>query len=290
MVHAGRGNVEEIERTLTMRSLWRHEVAASVHATSALIELHGAAGDLSAARRAFDDLVELEMRAWDEPLFSGGIRLGSLLIGQYATAVPTLGRAEQGPLLEQAAELADFADRVAVGLDPMGPEGVAWQIRVHAEHARLRWLTGVDAPDLDELTDLWRRAHTAFTGMDDPYEAARSATRLAAVLLTAGGEVEGKELLAEARETAERLGARPLLIEINGLSRRPAKSDVELTPREREVLEQVSAGRSNGEIASRLFISTKTVPVHVSNILAKLGASGRTEAAAIARRRGLLDD
>ena len=290
MVHAGRGNVEEVERTLTMRSLWRHEIAASVHATSGLIELHGVAGDLAAARRAFDDLVELEFRAWDEPLFPGSIRLIALLIGQYATAIPSLDRVELAGLLDQAVELVDLADRAAAATVPLGPEGVAWQVRVHAEHARLRWLCGVDVPTVDELTDLWRRAHAAFIGMDDPYEMARSATRLAAVLLTSGSEAEGKQLLSEAQATAERLGARPLLTEINGLTRRPAKSDVELTPREREVLEQVSAGRSNGEIASRLFISTKTVSVHVSNILAKLGASGRTEAAAIARRRGLLDD
>ena len=63
-----------------------------------------------------------------------------------------------------------------------------------------------------------------------------------------------------------------------------------LTPREWEILGLVAQGRSNGEIGRQLFISTKTVSVHVSNVLAKLGASGRTEAAAIARRDGLLPD
>ena len=61
-----------------------------------------------------------------------------------------------------------------------------------------------------------------------------------------------------------------------------------LTARELEVLTLLGQGRSNGEIGRQLFISAKTVSVHVSNILAKLGAAGRTEAAAIARRDGLL--
>lgn len=50
----------------------------------------------------------------------------------------------------------------------------------------------------------------------------------------------------------------------------------------------VAQGRSNGQIGKQLFISAKTVSVHVSNILAKLGASGRTGATALARDRGLL--
>jgi len=56
------------------------------------------------------------------------------------------------------------------------------------------------------------------------------------------------------------------------------------------VLALVAEGRSNREIADRLYISAKTVSEHVSNILSKLAAGGRTEAVAIARRRGLLKD
>ncbi|MDX6214093.1 MAG: hypothetical protein QOF82_3180, partial [Frankiales bacterium] len=57
--------------------------------------------------------------------------------------------------------------------------------------------------------------------------------------------------------------------------------------RERVVLSHVAAGSSNGEIAAALFISPKTASVHVSNILAKLGVSGRGGAAAIAHRLGI---
>jgi DNA-binding NarL/FixJ family response regulator len=61
-----------------------------------------------------------------------------------------------------------------------------------------------------------------------------------------------------------------------------------LTPREAEVLALLAEGRTNRQIGAELFISEKTASVHVSNILAKLAAGGRTEAVAIAARRGLL--
>lgn len=95
-----------------------------------------------------------------------------------------------------------------------------------------------------------------------------------------------------ARAAAQSLRAQPLLDELRAAGSAPQRSDHApdaLTAREREILALVADGRSNGEIGKQLFISAKTVSVHVSNILGKLGAAGRTEAAAIAHRRGLLD-
>ena len=60
-----------------------------------------------------------------------------------------------------------------------------------------------------------------------------------------------------------------------------------LSGREREVLSLIVEGRTNREIGERLFISQKTVGVHVGNILAKLAVSGRVEAATVAIRLGL---
>ena len=62
-----------------------------------------------------------------------------------------------------------------------------------------------------------------------------------------------------------------------------------LSNREREVLRLIAQGRTNPEIGERLFITRKTVGVHVGNILAKLGVSGRVEAAAVAIRLGLTE-
>jgi DNA-binding CsgD family transcriptional regulator/tetratricopeptide (TPR) repeat protein len=75
-----------------------------------------------------------------------------------------------------------------------------------------------------------------------------------------------------------------------GTADRATKGDTfGLSNREREVLLQIARGRTNREIGERLFISQKTVGVHVGNILSKLGVSGRVEAAAVAIRLGMTD-
>jgi len=68
----------------------------------------------------------------------------------------------------------------------------------------------------------------------------------------------------------------------------PSAGDLDLTRREREVLELIAAGYSNKRIALELGIAEKTVKTHVGHLLAKLGVADRTQAALLAVRRGLV--
>jgi DNA-binding NarL/FixJ family response regulator len=65
-------------------------------------------------------------------------------------------------------------------------------------------------------------------------------------------------------------------------------SDEALTEREAEVLRHIAEGNRNRDIAEKLFISEETVKVHIKHIMEKLGASDRTQAVAIAGRRGII--
>jgi DNA-binding NarL/FixJ family response regulator len=65
-------------------------------------------------------------------------------------------------------------------------------------------------------------------------------------------------------------------------------SDDALTAREVEVLQQISGGSRNRDIAEKLFITEETVKVHIKHIMEKLGASDRTQAVAIGVRRGII--
>ncbi len=59
--------------------------------------------------------------------------------------------------------------------------------------------------------------------------------------------------------------------------------DLEITPREYQVLQAISEGMSNKEIADKLFLSESTIKTHVSNVLVKLNAKRRTQALQIAK-------
>jgi DNA-binding CsgD family transcriptional regulator/tetratricopeptide (TPR) repeat protein len=91
----------------------------------------------------------------------------------------------------------------------------------------------------------------------------------------------------DAAATAERNGSGIAAAFAPDAPNRP-KEAFGLSRREREVLALIAEGRTNREIGERLFISQKTVGVHVGNILSKLGASGRVEAAMVAIRLELV--
>jgi DNA-binding NarL/FixJ family response regulator len=93
------------------------------------------------------------------------------------------------------------------------------------------------------------------------------------------------KMMSVIREVAG--GGRPILPEVaQRLTDRMFKAS--LTPRELEVLQLVAAGRRNKEIAGELNISEETVQGHMKNILAKLEVHDRTEAVAVAVRRGIV--
>ncbi len=142
----------------------------------------------------------------------------------------------------------------------------------------------------------FREAAEAWRQMGLPLREAQARRRLAASLLrsrTSAAQEEARSQLEAARGLAEAIGARLELRAVGalerqlGAGRRSSARGDGLTPREREVLCLLARGASNRAIAEALVISEKTVEVHVSNILSKLGATSRTHAAALAREQGL---
>jgi DNA-binding NarL/FixJ family response regulator len=121
---------------------------------------------------------------------------------------------------------------------------------------------------------------TNYEGSEDIYRCLQAGA-LAYMLKDASGEV-----LLEAIRTVHK-GKRFVPANIGArLSERLPFSD--LTHRELEVLRLIVKGRSNQEIADALAIAEKTVRIHVSNVLSKLGVSDRTQAAVTALQRGIV--
>ncbi|MET0694919.1 MAG: AAA family ATPase [Propionibacteriaceae bacterium] len=202
------------------------------------------------------------------------------------------------PVLAVAAAAASNLDR------PSGGSARTDEVRRLAARAapvgvRACWSPMIEA-ELSDTADGWRVALQQLSRVQAPAHLAPYAgLKLGQHLVAARDRAAAREVLITAADQARELGAGLLIGRIATLSHRAGFAAVAttarelnpinaLTPRELEVLQLVAEGRSNGEIGTALFISTKTASVHVSNILAKLGVASRGEASALAHRDGLV--
>jgi DNA-binding CsgD family transcriptional regulator len=268
---------------------------------------------LVTAARAAADTALLPVAARDD---ADAGRAGALLRGLRAEAakLDVLGPVQSAHQLTFQAEAAR-AERATAALARTGP-AASPPPATAAEHSGGR-----------DLAEFWQAAAAAWDALGEPYPLAGALLRAAEAALADRGDRAAAALaLSRATRIASGLGAARLLADITLLARRgrisladdgtgldqggiagsagaleaagpaslsgPAGSAVGrlgLTRRESEVLRLAAAGLSNAAIAGELFISAKTVSVHVSNILAKLGVASRGEAAALAHRLRLFD-
>ncbi|MEV7994620.1 AAA family ATPase [Streptomyces sp. NPDC086077] len=287
----GRGEVAEAKRQLeaAQAAFGSHDPMPQQWLPMAAI----AVGIAASEGRLLDARAELNA-ALDAGTPPGTHQYGWPLLVAAATAeadARTLPAAEQGR--------AETLDRILDAAKTLSTKAPIWLAHEQWVRAELQRVEGsADA-------ETWTPVVTAFEQLERPYDLARVRHRLAEALLAtdaADHRDRVTELLRLAYAVADHLGARPLTDAIALLAQRarlslapasgpkPSADPVEalgLTSRERDVLRLVSNGLTNRQIAEELFISPKTASVHVSNILAKLGVSGRGEAAAVAHRLSL---
>jgi DNA-binding CsgD family transcriptional regulator len=309
-IEVARGSANVADRVTWMRPFWDQDGFAAYIAQGLLAENALWQNDPELTAVEADRVIEGQRAYSDGDFAPPVIRVAAIALAAQADLATRARAAGDTGRAEQAEEAADRLIEVAREgaahrrrpLFVLGVEGRAWLARSEAEYLRAR---GHNDPDA------WCEVIEVF-GPAFVYETARTRWRLAESLAEAGRRDEAQASWRLAMETARRLGAQPLAAALRDLARRArldtgqaASEPAEqaggrvaggdagpgllsgLTAREREVLRLLASGSSNREIAAELFIAPKTASVHVSNILGKLGAASRTEAAAIAHRNGV---
>ncbi len=298
LVAVGRGEVDLAERRLAhLRDRWRldQQVMTLVGHCGAELELWRGRPE-----RAVDYIEQALHRLHQTaPWHLVALSLCAVGIWAYADLAEAMRRSRNEVAEQQAVAggetiAAYAADTMRTGrarTTTVGPEGRAWMSRAEAETTRLRGKSDRAA---------WQAVIDAF-GYGDIYRQAYARWRLAEALLASGERIDREEAAEQLRlagQAADDLGAAPLRQSIDELARRArlrlddqgithTVTDV-LTPRETAVLTLVAAGRTNRQIGDELFISEKTVSVHLSRVMAKLGAASRAEAVSAAYTQGIL--
>lgn len=266
-------------------------------ALATLADLRLAQGRLAEARRLVSGI---EGHPWAVPvvarlhLMAGRLDAAEGVVSRRLRAGST-GWLEQGRLRELLGEVVlargevDEAVEIGAELSRRGEELDCQVVALRGRRLAGRaLLAGGDVAGRGQLES----AADGFAGLGLAFEAAICRRLLGELLPTIDPKVAEVELMAawtvfddlgasgevdRAASALRALGASP--------TRRVARHEGELTPREDEVLALLAEGLSNPEIADRLYISRKTVEHHVRSVLAKLGVRNRAEAAAEAVRR-----
>jgi DNA-binding CsgD family transcriptional regulator/tetratricopeptide (TPR) repeat protein len=226
-------------------------------------------------------------------------------------------------LWEAARSLAELRTRARDRREERGDDVDAWGLRLSRSLSSLaaqtphagayRRLCEAEQAEDDSALEAWTTAREACRESEDPYLLAYALGRSAEAQVAVSDRAAATVDLRESVRLARALGATLLVTRAEHLARR-ARLDLDepasesdgaaeppsdtprdadqvealgLTERELDVLALIADGRPNADIARTLFISPKTVSVHVSNILAKLQVRSRVEAAGVAHRHGI---
>ena len=255
-------------------------VSMSVDSAAALGWVAQYAGETDVATEHYGFVLERWGRSEDRHYAVWGLRAAAC----FFASAGDLGRARAcGEALSAIVAAAGHPDALAA---------LAHALGAAALHE------GETEAAVEQLT----RALELHDGLGIPFERTQVAVQAAMALAAAGEREPAVTTLRDAYRTARRLGARPVAAVAAGelvrlgepleqaIGRRAAAEheSAGLSRRELEVMRLVAVGRTNREIAHELFLSPRTVDMHLRNILAKLGCRSRTEATTRAGELGLL--